>query len=288
MVGFCFGLAQLVQAQSFNRHFDAFNTQYEQTALNIESTEEGWMVFSSIYEPDTISPDSIIGIFTIAFQRIDALGDIVFEKKFKISNKALYLGWADCCDTVRGGGFVSSGTRETPPIPTFDVELVRYNSLGDTLWTRSYGSSGHFWIGAQVKQTPDGGFVICGYTDADGSYYSGFALKTDSLGVEQWRHTYGLSTYYDDFNCVILMPDGYVLAGRSYTPSDHYDFHVTRIDSLGNVIWNKYWGSPYEEPSPSLLALQDGRLLLGGAWGTPFDLFETPYVVFLDPATGDT
>ncbi len=281
------GLVQLAQAQDFNRHYDAFGAQFEQTSFGIEPSGEGWMAFSVTNEPDTIGPDSIIGIFTIALQQINAQGNLISEKKFRLLHQALYLGWADCCDTVVGGGFITSGTRETPPVPIFTIELVRYAPTGDTLWTRSFGSPGHFWIGSQVKQTMDGGFLICGYTDATGSY-DGFALKTDSTGNEQWRHTYGLSAVQEDYNCITLVPDGYILSGHTVQPSSNIDYLVTKIDTLGAIQWNVHFGSPFEEPSPSTLYLQDGRLLLGGAWGTTPNLFETPYVVLIDPANGDT
>jgi hypothetical protein len=277
-----------VQAQGFNQHYDAFDGQFEQTSFGIEPSGEGWMAFSVTFEPDTIDPDSIIGIFTIALQKINVQGDLLSEKKLKLLHKALYLGWADCCDTVIGGGFVSGGTRETPPTPTFNVELVRYDPQGDTLWTRSYGSPGVAWIGSQVKQTPDGGFLICGYTYYNNGNTDGFALKTDNLGNEQWRYTYGTNTIKEDYNCITLVPDGYILSGHSVQPTNNIDYLLTKIDTLGAVQWTTHFGSPYEEPSPSTLYLQDGRLLLGGAWATNANYFERPYVVYIDPSNGDT
>jgi hypothetical protein len=282
----CFGLVQVAQAQGFNRHYDAFSSEFDQGAFGIEPTGLDWMIFSVSYEPDTVTPDSILGIHTIILQKIDAQGELLAEKKFKIPQHGAYLGWANCCDTLAGGGFVSGGSIENLD-GSSEVELVRYSPQGDTLWTRTFGDASHFWIGSQVKQTPDEGFLVCGYTDATGNT-DGFVLKTDSAGNELWRHTYGAGSVSDDYSCITLVPDGYVLSGRSHLSADNFDFWVTKIDTSGTLQWDIRFGSPYKEPSPSILYLQDGRLLLGGGWGTDPFYFETPYVVFIDPANGDT
>ncbi len=280
------GLVQFAQAQGFNRHYDAFSSEFDQGAFDIEPIGLDWVVFSVSYEPDTVTPDSILGIHTIILQEIDNEGVLISEKKFKIHQHGVYVGWANCCDTVAVGGFVSGGSIASLDGPS-KVELVRYSPPGDTLWTRTFGDASHFWIGSQVKQTPDEGFLVCGYTDATGNT-DGFVLKTDSAGNELWRHTYGLSSVSDDYSCITLVPDGYVLSGRSHLSTENLDFWVSKIDTLGALQWDIRFGSPYGEPSPSILYLQDGRLVLGGGWGTDPFYFETPYVVFIDPTNGDT
>lgn len=282
------GLAHFAQAQEFNHHYDAYDAGFAQESWNIEQAGDGWMVFSGSYEPDTLGPDSIVGVFVIVLQRLDSEGNLTLEKRIQYSGHSIFLGWADCCDSIRGeGGLVVGGSWRAYYTSNYEARLMHITTTGDTLWSRSYGSPGHFWSGSQVKQTTDGGFIICGYTDATGTT-DGFALKTDSLGIEQWRHTYGYSSVSDDYNCITLVSDGYVLTGRSHLTADNFDFWVTKLDTMGIQQWNTRFGSPYKEPSPSILNLQDGRLILSGGWGTNCNYFTTPYVVYLDPITGDT
>ncbi|MGV9013752.1 MAG: hypothetical protein ACOH13_14255, partial [Flavobacteriales bacterium] len=278
------GLVQLAKAQGFNRHYDAYSAHFAQGSYGIENADDGWMVFSFSYEPDTITPDSILGIFVIVLQRLDTEGNVTLEKRIQYPGHSIFLGWADCCDSIIGGGFVIGGG-STSYTDVIEARLMRLNAEGDTLWTRSYGSAGHYWIGQQIKQTSDGGFLICGNTDAV-DYENGFAIKTDSLGDEQWRHTYGAIGIQDGFTCIAESDNGYILAGVTFPTADNIDFLVTKIDSLGSEIWTTSFGSPFKEPSPSLLLLADGRLLLGGAWAVDANGYETAYTAFLDPLTG--
>ncbi|MGV9013751.1 MAG: T9SS type A sorting domain-containing protein [Flavobacteriales bacterium] len=282
------GLVQIAQAQGFNRHYDAQGGGFDQTAFGIEKGGLGHMVFSGSFEPDTLGPDSIVGVYVYILDQLDQDGNVTTTKRLQLPGHSIFLGWADCCDNTTDDGFVIGGGSTEYYTDRIEARLMRFTENSDTLWTRSYGSAGHFWISFQVKQTPDGGFLICGYTDATGYYYDGFALKTDSMGNEQWRQTYGLSNIDDNFSSISLVPDGYVLSGTSIVSPNNYDLFASKIDTSGNAIWSIRLGSPYNEASSNILYLQDGRLVLAGSWGSALNGFGTLFVSYLDLETGDT
>jgi hypothetical protein len=199
----------------------------------------------------------------------------------------LYLGWADCCASVAGGGYATGGTIETAG-EMAKVYLVRYDASGDTLWTREFGDASHFWTGQQVKQTSDGGFLICGFTDASG-YHDGFALKTDSLGNEQWRQTYGLGgVVLDSFSSVVELSNGYLLTGMSYIGLDNSEMFAVRTDLLGNELWTQRWGGPYDDSQVHASLSPTGQILLAGGYAYGLDGYlRVPYLALMDSASGE-
>ena len=63
-----------------------------------------------------------------------------------------------------------------------DVWLVKTDSQGDTLWTKSFGGSGEDG-GYSVMQTQDDGYIITRYTQSYGSGSQDiWLIKTDPNG----------------------------------------------------------------------------------------------------------
>ena len=75
-----------------------------------------------------------------------------------------------------GGGTRSFGAGD------YDAWLVKTNANGDSSWTRTFGGS-QTEYGVTVEQTPDGGFVVGGYTTTYGAgSYDFYIIKTDPDG----------------------------------------------------------------------------------------------------------
>jgi hypothetical protein len=88
-------------------------------------------------------------------------------------------------DCVAGGGYIILGETESfgHGNGDFDLYLIRTDENGDTLWTKTFG--GPFQEGGgSVYQTPDGGFLVCGYTRSFGSGGADvYLIKTNENGV---------------------------------------------------------------------------------------------------------
>lgn len=95
------------------------------------------------------------------------------------------------------GGFIISGETYSFGAGATDVYLIRTNSNGDTLWTKTYGGADGDY-GYSVQQTGEGGFIIVGYRCSTISTVDVYLLRTDSNGDTLWTRTYG----GDDFDVV--------------------------------------------------------------------------------------
>ncbi len=64
----------------------------------------------------------------------------------------------------------------------YDINLIRMDSSGNTLWREVYGSSGYDAVSG-LGVCADGGLILGGTSSL---YGSPFIMKTDSLGDYEW------------------------------------------------------------------------------------------------------
>jgi hypothetical protein len=169
--------------------------------------------------------------------RTDSLG-------FELWNRLYGGGGADIlfdAQPTPDGGFIALGHTETPH-GTLDLYLVRADSRGNQLWSQIYGYEG--WdVGYGILQSPDGGYVLAGFTaDSTGSWDL-WLLRTDLVGDTLWTRKFGGSGY-DGANGICWAADsGYVMAG--FYSSEYpmcYDVWILKCDTDGDSLWSILMG----------------------------------------------
>jgi predicted secreted protein len=144
--------------------------------------------------------------------------------------------------------------------------VMKLDSNGNIQWQKTYGGPGHDWA-YDVEETQDGGYIVGGGT---GSFGAGgwdmWILKLDSHGNVQWQKTYGGRGVGIDGLNVEYVHDlaktsdgGYIVVGgtTSYGAGDR-DIWVLKLDSQGNVQWQRTYGGRLWEWSHHIVQTQDG------------------------------
>lgn len=173
----------------------------------------------------------------------------------------------------------------------FLLGLFLFNQLvaqPDIAWQRCYGSSG-FDAFTDVKLLNDNGFIACiDYSvsdfDAAGLYEflsPATLVRFDSSFNIQWYSSFGGFDGASAFMEVKTLPDGgFIGFGYTYaTDGDFTDNHgdtdiiLVRTDSLGQKIWSKCYGGPYNDFSSNFITTKDnGYLLCGYSNGSGGDI----------------
>jgi hypothetical protein len=147
------------------------------------------------------------------------------------------------------GGFIFTGIR-TPSGTNNDIWLIKTNSTGSQEWEKIFDPAVPGWSdkGYSVRQTPDGGYIVTGYTlSYSMSYWEGYLLKTDSSGNEQWfkMFTRGNNNYL--YSVELTNNGGYIATGHTTVFSASDDVWLIKDDtSWGEAVSNNLLSGIYE------------------------------------------
>jgi len=136
---------------------------------------------------------------------------------------------------------------------------------GDVLWSKTYGGAESEGARAMIS-TPDGGYLMAGYTWSEGSGGSDILLiKTDADGNQLWTKTLGGNGWEYAYGLCASADGGYLVAG--YTTSwgaGSKDMVLFRTDANGNESWHKTFGGTDIDVAKSVVQSTDGSILVCG------------------------
>ncbi len=146
-----------------------------------------------------------------------------------------------------------------------DVYLIKTDSLGDVLWSKTYGGT-DFDFGSSVQQTSEGGYIVVGSTASFGSgNYDVYLIKINSTGDTLWTKTLGGSALDEGISAQQTNDGGYIIAGTTLSFGvGNYSAYLNKIDANGNVIWAKTYATSGSEEVHQMQLTDDGGYIIAG------------------------
>lgn len=119
-----------------------------------------------------------------------------------------------------------------------------------------------------VVVSSGGGYAILGTTSSFGAGGHDFWLiKVDENGTLQWNKTYGGTESDVAVDMVCTADGGYIMVGETSSyGAGETDFWLVKVDSSGNMQWNKTFGNQTAELATCVIQTSDGGYALGGYW----------------------
>ena len=148
-----------------------------------------------------------------------------------------------------------------------DILLVKANSNGDTLWTKTYGGTKDE-NGLNIITTSDGNLLIAGKTESFGadSYGDIYLLKLNQDGDTLWTRHY--SDPGQQFPASLTeMCDGSYLVTGNYMGKEAFktnENYLLKVDTNGNKMWDRKYGPHEWMWSYSSVELNSGEILTCG------------------------
>lgn len=159
-----------------------------------------------------------------------------------------------------------------------DGWLIRIDYSGNIITSKTIGGTGIDEI-FDVKKCKDNGFIINGTTqssefDEFKHYGNIWITKVDSNLNVQWQKSYGNGNYYSSNSLELDSDGGFLVAGSSkYSSgdlagniydSDSRNIWIFKLDSSGNIVWQKLLGGSGNEYPRKFLCIEPNKYLIGG------------------------
>jgi hypothetical protein len=191
-------------------------------------------------------------------------------------------------------GLVMFGTSRSYGAGASDFMLVKTDSSGVEMWTKTYGfgnAETSYWIDQSlIEHSIDSGLVMVGATYSIGAGRADILLvKTNSVGVEVWAYAYGGGNY-DEATSLFehSVDNGLVMTGWTEAYSGPYAALVVKTDSAGVLEWSKWYGGSgsdwfyfgVEHP------IDSGLVMVGYSESFGESVNDAEYLLVIQPGNG--
>ena len=212
--------------------------------------------------------------------KLDNSGNITWQKIYS-ENRGNNVS---SIQQTTDGGYIVGGKIYSYGVDSFDSWVLKLDSGGNVLWQRTYGGSKED-SASSIQQTTDGGYIVAGGTDSFGAGEHDFwVLKLDSSGNISWQKTYGGSSGEYAHSILQTSDGGYMAGGRIHESpgSDHYNILILKLDSSGNLSWQKRYGRSNYDGVSSIQQTTDGGYIMAGYTSSLGSSMDEIWVLKLD------
>jgi hypothetical protein len=159
-----------------------------------------------------------------------------------------------------------------------DDQILNASVIGDLEFAQNYGGQKNE-SGQSVVATSDGGYAILGYTqstngditDKNEDSFDYWLLKFNETNELLWTKTFG-GTLDDRGNDIVATQDGgFAITGYGSSSDNdidlnngNQDFWISKLDSDGNITWEKSFGYNGSDRAYSIIQTQDQGFLISG------------------------
>jgi hypothetical protein len=233
----------------------------------IRQTNDSGFIAAGRTSPTTSSP------FSLYYLKTNSQGAMQWNKSFKLSQSGTSINLNDL-RILSNGDYLILGNAHLSSVNNWDIFLMRINPAGDTLWTKTY-TRNDGQSAVSVNETPDGGFLVTGYTYISSPHSARqFLLKLNSMGIIEWTKTYSINGIEGASSFVPTFDGGYIFCGigESSINTDTNKIYLLKTDSSGNVSWCKQYSFTNDVVSKKIIQTDDhGYAIIGSInlWNPP-------------------
>jgi hypothetical protein len=205
----------------------SYGGAYDEFFYSVRQTADGGYILTGYNS--SIDP----GNYDLWLVKTDADGDSLWSKTY--GGGDFEMGTS--VNVTPDGGYIITGKTDSYGAGGSDLWLIKTDSNGDTLWTRTYGGASNE-EGRSVRVASDGGYIITGSTGSYGNgSYDVWLLKTNTDGELLWSETFGGTGIDKGYSVEITGDNSFLIMGKtkSYGAGD-YDAWLIEYERTATAV----------------------------------------------------
>ncbi len=246
-------------------------------SMHIRITDDGGYIMlakTTSDDGDVLNPK---GDFDFWLVKLSDQGDIEWQRIFGGSGQDNPSDFHICSD----GGYIIGGCTRSDDGDidvnkgNNDIFIVRTDAMGNKLWSKTLGGSGHDECNS-IIESEDGGFVLVAENNSnDGDMVDTLTntardvlvAKLDRNGNQEWFRYYGEHQHDRLLDFIATSDGGYVLCGtRDSQTSNFLEFNgwVVKLNRDGLLEWMENYGGTASDHFNSVEEMKDGNFVVTG------------------------
>lgn len=245
----------------WQKMFGGSNDDY---ANSIRQTSDGGYIVAGYSSSTDISGVINHGDGDGYLIKLDSDGNVLWQNMYGGSGIDKYDNYdgQDLFHSVQqtyDGGYIVAGSSQSADISGVanqgrdDYYIIKLDGDGNVLWQNMYGGAlSDFAI--SIQQTYDGDYIIAGSFQMDTDISQCYIIKLDGDGNVLWQNIFGGSDWDVPTSIQQTNDEGYIVAGyststdiKNVTNHGGDDCYIIKLDSAGNIEWQKMYGGSKTE-----------------------------------------
>lgn len=224
-------------------------------ATAIQQTSDGGYITGGLTQSFGEMPGDLLVL------KLDDLGNIEWQKSY--GGTGLERRVENIRQTNDGGFILTSVT--TSFTPESSIWVLKLNALGDIQWQKVYSEEAAGIDVEDIQLANDGGYILLAERFVRPLDQDFWVLKLEDDGDIQWQKAYG-GTGLDDAQPIRQTSDGGYIMGGSTTSFgvSGEDLWIVKLDSDGNIQWERTYGGDRDDEAISLGQTSDGGYIAAG------------------------
>jgi hypothetical protein len=240
--------------------------EYDTADGDMQPTKDGgYIAIGSTEHPSTRKYDFWI-------LKLDRYGQIEWERSYGEPD-AYELGYS--IQETNDGGFIAGGSQMPPGSAYYRPLLLKISASGEIQWQKALGENERkdFFF-PHVREASDGGYILEDTSLSAGAGGSDlWVVKLSPSGNVQWQKLYGGSqTEWGRDLCPTSDGGCLVAAATESYGAGSADFWLLKLDSRGNIEWQKTYGTGKFECTIDIIATDEGDYIVTGYSSVPTSL----------------